>query len=79
MIQKIKYPQKRDWEALLARPAIENEKLRPAVSEILNAVRQSGDKKVKEYTSKFDKVDLQHFEVTQSEIESSVSLVSQEL
>ncbi len=79
MIQKIKYPQKRDWEAILARPAIENEKLRPAVSEILNAVRQSGDKKVKEYTSKFDKVDLQHSEVTQSEIESSVSLVSQEL
>ena len=38
------------------------------VSDVLNNVRRNGDKALKEYTEKFDKVNLENFEVSEEEL-----------
>ena len=45
------------------------------VSEIIDNVRQNGDKAVLEYCKKFDKAELTSLEVTKEEIDEAVSLV----
>ena len=49
-----------------------------AVAEIIANVRENGDKAVKEYTKKFDKVELASIEVTDVEIEEAFAKVEPE-
>lgn len=49
-----------------------------AVSEIIAAVRKNGDKAVREYTAKFDGVELNSLEVTAQEWEKAVKTVEPE-
>lgn len=48
------------------------------VRPIVDDVKSRGDQAVKEYTSKFDKVDLESFLVTNDEVHEAYKLVSQE-
>ena len=43
------------------------------VDKIITDVKNNGDNAVKEYTLKFDKVDLDHFEVSQAEIDAGLA------
>ncbi|QLE78605.1 histidinol dehydrogenase [Francisella sp. Scap27] len=64
---------------LLARPVSANKaSLISGVRDILNAVQKNGDKALFEFTSKFDRVDLDNIEVSKSEIKKAYSLASQD-
>ena len=51
----------------------------PVVSEILENVRENGDKAVREYTVKFDGKAPEHTEITAEEIDNIVKLCDPEL
>jgi len=78
-MQVIKYPTHDTWASLLARPVFDSTSLFDTVQKVLDDVREKGDKAVKEYTEKFDKVSLDAIEVTKEEIAEAEKLVSANL
>ena len=74
-----RYPIKETWSELLKRPTLDVEALRGTVSEVLQRVRTEGDRAVKEYEEKFDKVQLASLAVTPEEIAEGVARVAPEL
>jgi histidinol dehydrogenase len=51
----------------------------PAVHEVLNEVKAHGDRAVKKYTEKFDKVSLDNFKVSKEEIKTAYSQIDVKL
>ncbi|RYG15487.1 histidinol dehydrogenase, partial [bacterium] len=51
----------------------DNAPVETLVAEILKNVREQGDKAVRDYSLKFDKADVQVFEVTQAEREAALA------
>ena len=78
-MQIIKYPSKESWKELLKRPALDVSALRDTVSEVLGRIRAEGDKGVKEYEAKFDKVELDTLAVTPEEIDEAARLLTDNL
>lgn len=78
-MQIIKYPSRSDWGKILTRPTFDTTSLNQTVSAVLEDVRQNGDKAVKEYGAKFDKVELADIVVSETEISNAESLVSEDL
>lgn len=78
-MEVIKYPARSEWASLLARPAFDSTSLFETVQDILDAVRTGGDKALKKFTEKFDKVSLDSIEVTREEMEEADKLVSTNL
>lgn len=72
-------PEKTEWSKILARPTQSFEDIEPAVQEVFEAVKANGNNAVKQYTQKFDKVSLEHFQVTKEEIDKAVNEVSSDL
>ncbi len=66
-MQIIEYPDKREWEKLLARPRKDTPSLEAGVKKILLEVKQNGDRAVDKYSLKFDNVDLPEKLVTEAE------------
>lgn len=67
-----------EMEKILSRDSgLEN--VAETVSTVLSDVKLKGDAAVKEYTAKFDKVELKTFEVTESEFERALSSISSKL
>lgn len=56
-------PPAEEWEKLCSRPLFDNAKLEKDVKSIMEAVRQGGDRVLREYTSRFDGVDIEHLRV----------------
>lgn len=75
----IKYPERNRWPSILSRPVLDSQALKETVENILNDVKERGDKAVLEYEEQFDKVVLDNLEVTAEEIHKAESLVSEEL
>lgn len=75
----IKYPNKESWGELLKRPTLNVNALRDTVSQVLDRVRQEGDRAVIEYEALFDKVQLDTLAVTPDEMEEAMVHVSPEL
>ena len=75
----LKYPSREEWQKVCTRPHIDNSSLRQLVMNVLNDVRQEGDKAVRRYEKEFDKVDLSDLQVSDAELSESDSLVSEEL
>lgn len=75
----IRYPEKANWNELLARPVLNTETLNDTVCEILSHIRKEGDKAVLEYEEKFDKVRLSSLCVTEEEFAKTEKKVSIEL
>lgn len=75
----ITYPEKSTWADLLKRPTLQTEALRETVLEILNRIKFEGDKAVREYEEKFDKVRLDSLQVSEAEIAEAEKKVSIEL
>lgn len=75
----IKYPSRKEWPALLARPLMDVSALFDTVRTVLDEVRAEGDSAVKRYEEKFDKVQLFSLGVTPEEMEEAERLVSDEL
>ena len=75
----IKYPNKESWGELLKCPTLNVNALRDTVSQVLDRVRQGGDRAVIEYEALFDKVQLDTLAVTPDEMEEGIAQVSPEL
>ena len=74
----IKYPERENWNELLRRPTLKTETLRGTVNEVLNRIREEGDKAIFEYEEKFDKVKLSSLAVDVAEFEEAEQLVTDE-
>lgn len=68
MYEEIIYPEKKDWMEILRRPVLNTDTLRNTVKEVLDKVKTEGDKAVREYEERFDKVKLDSLGVTETEI-----------
>lgn len=75
----IRYPEREEWGALLARPTMDTTALCGTVRAVLARVRAEGDAAVKEYERQFDKVELGSLAVTQEEMDEAEGLVAPEL
>lgn len=78
-MELIKYVKPEDWAKLTQRPAIDKEDLSQSVQNILNNIRNNGDKAIKAYAKQFDNVDLNKFLVADAEIHNANKLVSKKL
>ncbi len=75
----IKYPQQTEWAKILTRPTFDNSTLFQTVQNVLNDIKTNGDKAVKEYELKFDKVQLSSLQVTEDEISEAGKQIPEEL
>ena len=76
----ISYPDKSAWGDLCARPSAKsNNLINVIVSEIINRIKNEGDKALYHYTELFDKVTLNDLKVSDTEINDSRDKVSEEL
>ena len=57
-MQVVQYPEKKDWAELLKRPSQDFTSVKDVVQNILNDVKQRGDAALKDYTKRFDKIEL---------------------
>ncbi|MDR0747957.1 MAG: histidinol dehydrogenase [Tannerellaceae bacterium] len=74
-----KYPARKEWDALIRRPALDVSGLFGIVQTVLDEVREQGDAAVKRYGEKFDKVSLPSLQVSAEEADEACSLVPDEL
>jgi histidinol dehydrogenase len=78
-MQVIRYPDRKDWPAILQRPYADNTSIMQSVQEILREVKERGDKAVSELTQKFTGVALKSLEVSEEEMNTAASLLTAEL
>ena len=71
MLEVIYSREVKDWQAVLARPAQENPQLSQRVAEILKTVREQGDAALREFTRRFDGVEIRQLTVSEAEMESA--------
>ena len=74
----INYPERSEWNEILRRPTLNIETLRSTVSDVLQQVRQGGDKAIINYEEQFDHVQLTSLQVTPAEFDEAETLVSDE-
>ena len=72
-------PPSTDWDLILKRPAFDSSQLEESVSKILLDIKLNGDEAVKKYALKFDGIELNELLVSEDEIKSAESLVSDDL
>ena len=75
----VRYPEREVWKKILERPHTDISALNGVVDDILEDVRNNGDKAVRRYELRFDGVSLQSLAVTEGEIENAVRSVDAEL
>lgn len=73
------HPPRATWQNTLQRPTFETQQLEATVSDILSEIKTRGDEAVRDYTAKFDKVNLENFRVEKAEFDEARHLVSPEL
>ena len=73
------YPTKEELEVLLRRPVRDASELNATVSAVLKDVKERGDAAVREYEERFDKACLDDLAVSEAEMQTAESLVSEEL
>jgi histidinol dehydrogenase len=73
------YPDKKDWQQLLQRPALDTSTLQQKVKAVLDDVKANGDAAIKKYTQQFDGVELQGFAATEKEMQEAIAALSNEL
>ena len=72
-------PSSKEWAHLLERPNVSSSDLEVVVEEVFEQVKEKGDKAIKEYTQKFDKVSIQDISVTKIEIQLAENNVADKL
>lgn len=75
----VKYPDKKDWNSLLERPAIEVKAVRGIVKPIIKKVRQKGDKALRKFAYEYDHVELDELLVNSTEIKAAEKVVDNPL
>jgi histidinol dehydrogenase len=75
----IEYPPVSAWNELLKRPAADSTAVSEKVADILSEVRARGDAAVREYTRKFDGIELDDLAVSKAEFDEAEANVLQKL
>jgi len=75
-MNKIYNPTPAEWASILERPTKTVADIEAIVAEVFTAVQSKGDIAIKEYTKRFDKVDLESIIVSENELQSGVIKVS---
>lgn len=75
----ISYPDRSQWKDLLKRPVMNTESLFGVVQDIIDRVKQEGDKAVLQYEQQFDKVKLTSLAVSSEEFDEAEQLLTDEL
>jgi len=78
-MQRINYPQPKEWDEILKRPTQTVADIEEVVNSIFREVQSDGDTVIKKYTAQFDKIDLDSPIVSSSEIEKANNSVSDAL
>lgn len=78
-MQVIINPDRKDWKTILQRPYADNAAILQSVQEILNEVKEGGDKAVKKLTQRFTGVVLDDFSVSEEEVNAAENKLSEEL
>ena len=78
-MQIIQKPGRSDWAEIIKRPVVDQRKLERSVGKVMEAVRRSGDRAVRKYTTAFDGVRLRRFEATQKEFREAEKMVDEDL
>ena len=78
-MQRINYPQPKEWDEILKRPTQTVADIEEVVNSIFREVQSDGDTVIKKYTAQFDKIDLDSLVVSSSEIEKANDSVSDAL
>src|SRR6056297_605696 len=78
-MQRINYPQPKEWDEILKRPTQTVADIEEVVNSIFREVQSDGDTVIKKYTAQFDKIDLDSLVVSNSEIEKANNSVSDAL
>ena len=73
-MQVINYPEKKEWQELLKRPSQDFTSVKNAVQNILDDVKQRGDAALKDYTKRFDKIELANLWVDEEEWQTAATL-----
>ncbi len=79
MIQLVRYPDKKDWSRLLARPIMEWATIEQIVAPILADVRKEGDTALRRYNARFDHYEGEALQVQPEEIAAAEALLDQDL
>lgn len=75
----VKFPKRESWGELLKRPVFSLQELESRVAPVLEEVRKGGDAALRKFTLEFDKVSLNSFAVSQTEIHSAESKLDADL
>ncbi|MCV9928785.1 histidinol dehydrogenase [Flavobacterium sp. LS1R49] len=78
-MNKIYSPKSETWSEILKRPTKTIDDIETTVKEIFKEVQKKGDEAVSKYTSIFDGIILEDYEVSQDEIVEAIALISDEL
>jgi histidinol dehydrogenase len=78
-MNKIDNPKPETWSEILKRPTKTIDDIEVTVKEIFKEVQKKGDEAVAKYTSIFDGITLENYEVTTEEIQEAIGLISEEL
>ena len=70
-----RYPLLKSWPEITKRPFADHSDKMEIVREVMQNIRENGDDALREYTKRFDKVDLVDFKVTPEEIEEAIQKV----
>lgn len=72
-------PNRERWEKIIKRPTESLSEIRKVVQPIMDEVQMNGDRALKAYTKKFDKIELSELLVSKVEIENASSQISDKL
>ena len=78
-MQLINNPSRKDWSRILKRPTKTVDDIEVTVLNVFKDVKLNGDKAIKSYTEKFDKVALDTLLVSSTEISDASNNISDEL
>ncbi|MFP4548388.1 MAG: histidinol dehydrogenase [Fidelibacterota bacterium] len=75
----IKYPKPEEYNALLQRPSASIEKIKPAILDIINEVKNNGDAALRKFSNKFDRVEIESVAVPDKEFQEAEASLSIDL
>ena len=78
-MNKINNPKPDTWSEILKRPTKTIDDIEVTVKEIFKEVQKKGDEAVAKYTSIFDGIALDNYEVTSEEIQEAIALYLESL
>ena len=78
-MQIYRYPLFKSWREITRRPSVDLSDKSETVREVMSKIRENGDDALREYTSRFDHVDIDDFKVTAAEIANAASEITAEL